>query len=189
MRTDTILVVVEEAPIRWSLGERLKFEGYQVLEAETGADAIQRLADGVDLVLLDSHLPDADGPNVLREIQKADPDVVVILHDATKPLNLDDVSTTVARSLESARVRREMRQLRDLPAPTGNGSPVEEFELPAGGVNLEQVERNFVVQALRRTGGNQTKAATLLGMNRDQIRYRIEKFNLADTVAVSKNSK
>jgi DNA-binding protein Fis len=40
-----------------------------------------------------------------------------------------------------------------------------------------------VVQALKRSAGNQTKAAALLGMNRDQIRYRIEKYGLADSVA------
>jgi DNA-binding protein Fis len=34
------------------------------------------------------------------------------------------------------------------------------------------------VQALDRSGWNQTRAATLLGLNRDQIRYRIEKFKL-----------
>jgi DNA-binding protein Fis len=34
------------------------------------------------------------------------------------------------------------------------------------------------VQALERAGGNQTKAAELLGINRDQVRYRIEKFGL-----------
>ena len=32
------------------------------------------------------------------------------------------------------------------------------------------------MQALQRSGGNQTRAGTLLGLNRDQIRYRIEKF-------------
>jgi DNA-binding protein Fis len=37
-----------------------------------------------------------------------------------------------------------------------------------------------VIQALRRAGGNQTKAASLLGLNRDQIRYRIEKFGLTN---------
>ena len=42
----------------------------------------------------------------------------------------------------------------------------------------EQLERSLVVQALERSGWNQTKAATLLGLNRDQIRYRIEKFKL-----------
>jgi len=50
--------------------------------------------------------------------------------------------------------------------------------LPAEGVNLEDLERSLVVQALDRAGGNQTRAATLLGLNRDQIRYRIEKFGL-----------
>jgi len=39
-----------------------------------------------------------------------------------------------------------------------------------------------VVQALERSGWNQTKAAALLGLNRDQIRYRVEKFKLAKPV-------
>jgi two-component system, NtrC family, response regulator AtoC len=55
------------------------------------------------------------------------------------------------------------------------GGPVE---LPAAGIDLEQLERSLVVQALERTGWNQTKTAALLGLNRDQVRYRIEKFNL-----------
>ncbi|HXD73754.1 MAG TPA: sigma-54 dependent transcriptional regulator, partial [Vicinamibacterales bacterium] len=51
-------------------------------------------------------------------------------------------------------------------------------ELPAAGLNLDDLERSLVVQALERTGWNQTKAAALLGLNRDQIRYRVEKFQL-----------
>jgi two-component system response regulator AtoC len=51
-------------------------------------------------------------------------------------------------------------------------------DLPAEGIDLEQLERSLVVQALERSGWNQTRAATLLGLNRDQIRYRIEKFKL-----------
>jgi DNA-binding NtrC family response regulator len=58
----------------------------------------------------------------------------------------------------------------------------ESVELPAGGIDLEQLERSLVVQALQRSGWNQTKAATLLGLNRDQIRYRIEKFKLEKPV-------
>ncbi len=52
------------------------------------------------------------------------------------------------------------------------------MELPEEGVSLEALERALVVQALKRTGWNQTKAAALLGLNRDQIRYRVEKFGL-----------
>jgi two-component system, NtrC family, response regulator AtoC len=52
------------------------------------------------------------------------------------------------------------------------------FKLPAEGVHLEEVERQLVVQALERANNNQTKAAELLGLNRDQVRYRMEKFGL-----------
>src|SRR5687768_4240066 len=52
------------------------------------------------------------------------------------------------------------------------------FRLPADGVSLDDVERQLVVQALDRAGGNQTQAGHLLGINRDQVRYRIEKFGL-----------
>ncbi len=51
-------------------------------------------------------------------------------------------------------------------------------ELPVEGLDLEQLEKSLVVQALERTGWNQTKAAALLGLNRDQIRYRVDKFHL-----------
>jgi DNA-binding NtrC family response regulator len=61
------------------------------------------------------------------------------------------------------------------PAATGSDGG---FQLPAQGVNLEALEHSLVIQALERCGGNQTRAATLLGMNRDQIRYRIEKYGL-----------
>ena len=53
------------------------------------------------------------------------------------------------------------------------------FRLPPEGVNLEEVERQLLVQALERCGGNQTHAGHLLSINRDQVRYRIEKFGLA----------
>jgi two-component system, NtrC family, response regulator AtoC len=52
------------------------------------------------------------------------------------------------------------------------------IELPPGGICLEELERGLVVQALERANGNRTRAAKLLGLNRDQIRYRIDKFHL-----------
>ena len=50
--------------------------------------------------------------------------------------------------------------------------------LPSSGCALEEVERAWVAEALRRCDGNRSRAARLLGLNRDQIRYRIEKFGL-----------
>ena len=50
--------------------------------------------------------------------------------------------------------------------------------MTASGVHLDDIERQLLVQALERAGGNQTHAGLLLGINRDQVRYRIEKFGM-----------
>ena len=49
------------------------------------------------------------------------------------------------------------------------------FLLPPDGVELEAVEMSLVKQALTRCHGNQTRAAELLGISRDQLRYRLKK--------------
>jgi DNA-binding NtrC family response regulator len=77
----------------------------------------------------------------------------------------------------------ERLDARDFTVTTSAISTGNTFELPATGVNLEELERSLVEQALKRSGGNQTKAGTFLGLNRDQIRYRIEKFGLTTTPA------
>jgi two-component system response regulator AtoC len=59
-----------------------------------------------------------------------------------------------------------------------DASSAGDVTLPEGGLDIEDVERRLVVMALERTRGNQTRAAALLGLHRDQIRYRIEKFGL-----------
>jgi transcriptional regulator with PAS, ATPase and Fis domain len=49
------------------------------------------------------------------------------------------------------------------------------FGLPSGGIKLDAVELSLVEQAVARTGGNRTRAAELLGISRDRLRYRLKK--------------
>ena len=51
------------------------------------------------------------------------------------------------------------------------------LRLPESGVNLEHVERTLVAQALENTRWNVTRAARLLGLTRDTLRYRMEKYS------------
>ena len=131
MLVPTVLVVDDEPLIRWSLTDRLTSAGYRVVEADTAASAVERHAEGVDLVLLDYKLPDGDGLAVLKQIKDADPDTLVILltaystvntaveamkhgayHYATKPFDVDEVAILVAKALETTLLRREVRALR-----------------------------------------------------------------------------
>jgi two-component system, NtrC family, response regulator AtoC len=78
----------------------------------------------------------------------------------------------------------DMITLAQLPAEIGghgatapaNHAPT--FVLPASGVDLETLEREFLCQALERTAGNKTSAARLLGLSRDTMRYRLEKYGI-----------
>ncbi|MBP9664678.1 MAG: sigma-54-dependent Fis family transcriptional regulator [Pyrinomonadaceae bacterium] len=71
--------------------------------------------------------------------------------------------------------------LRHLPADmldADNAISIREFgaiNLPKNGVRLEQLEVDLSRQAVERTGGNLTRAAKLLGISRDQLRYKLKK--------------
>jgi transcriptional regulator with PAS, ATPase and Fis domain len=54
----------------------------------------------------------------------------------------------------------------------------EPAETPNGMVSLEEQERTLIVRALEKTGGNQTRAARMLSITRDTLRYRMKKFDL-----------
>ncbi|HKD37891.1 MAG TPA: response regulator [Pirellulales bacterium] len=65
-----ILVVDDNPAGRYSTSHVLRGVGWQVLEAETGNEALAKVAEGVDLVALDVNLPDIDGFEVCRRIRE-----------------------------------------------------------------------------------------------------------------------
>jgi transcriptional regulator with PAS, ATPase and Fis domain len=136
---------------------------------------------GRDIVLLAEHYIRVFSQEFRRPVRRLSPAAEQALLAYSWPGNVRELRNLVERavflaeseSLEPADFE-SMHTLHRTEGGAGGG----DITLPEHGLNIEDVEKRLVVLALERTRGNQTRAAALLGLHRDQIRYRIEKFGL-----------
>jgi DNA-binding NtrC family response regulator len=132
MMSDRILIIDDEETLCYFLKESLDEKGYQAITSYTAADGLEVVnRQQIDLVLLDLKLPDGDGLDVLYEISKVDSSLPVIVLTAhagvesavqamklgaydylEKPINLEELSITAAKALESRAMRQEIQRLR-----------------------------------------------------------------------------
>ena len=75
-----------------------------------------------------------------------------------------------------------MVQLSDLPSEMQSTlvSHSQQFIIPPEGIDLAQLELDLIEQALEMAAGNRSKAARLLGITRDTLLYRMQKYGLSD---------
>jgi transcriptional regulator with PAS, ATPase and Fis domain len=121
-----------------------------------------------------------------KNVRGASPATMRLLMSYSWPGNVRELRNAVERAMLLA--TSDLLEPADFPILAGgpdSPSHAHTIELPLGGLNLEETERALVVQALERTGWNQTRAAKLLGLNRDQIHYRIDKFKLTQGTSES----
>jgi transcriptional regulator with GAF, ATPase, and Fis domain len=129
-----------------------------------------------DVALLVDHFVRAFNREFKKHVKSVAPAALKALDGYSWPGNVRELRNAVERAMllaEGDILGPDHFSMLAAPTPITSG-----FTLPLEGVNLEMLERDLVVQALQRAQGNQTQAAQLLGMNRDQIRYRLEKFGL-----------
>jgi DNA-binding NtrC family response regulator len=126
-----ILVVDDEKLIRWSVSERLQRDGYEVLAAESGEQALELVAQSTpDLMLLDVRLPGMDGLTTLQRSLALHAELAVIMMSAhstvdnaveamkigaidflVKPFPFQSLDAAVQRALQNARTRRQIAAL------------------------------------------------------------------------------
>src|SRR5262249_42014602 len=127
-----VLIVDDERSMRELLNIVLSREGYHVITAESGGEAISVLQrQPVDLLISDIRMPDIGGVDVLRAAKQGDPDVPVIMMTAlastdpaveamrlgasdyvTKPFDVDELKIVVRHALERRQLRLENLQLK-----------------------------------------------------------------------------
>ncbi len=123
-----------------------------------------------------------------REMRRApialDPEVQARLVGYAWPGNVRELRNILERAVILA--PGDVLTMEHLPPELVETTPVRaddatrsaSVSLPAEGLRLEEVERDLVRQALESTGGNQVRAARLLGISRDALRNRMKKFGL-----------
>jgi len=136
---------------------------------------------GRDIVLLAEHYIRAFSQEFRRPVRRLTAAAEQALLAYSWPGNVRELRNLIERAVLLA--ESEDLEPSDFETAHTLRSPVETasgrgIELPEAGLDIEEVEKKLVVLALERTRGNQTRAAALLGLHRDQIRYRIEKFGL-----------
>lgn len=144
---------------------------------------------GDDVVLLSEYYLKEIGRRLdqRRPVKQLAPEVADAFRRYSWPGNVRELRNVIERAL----ILEDGDMVTSQYLPTGIASPAEvksgeviadqksaknwKIELPPGGLLLDEVENSLVEQAIESSGGNQTRAAELLGISRDQLRYRLKK--------------
>ena len=176
-----ILIVDDDSAVRTSISLALKRAGYDPLPVSTEADALTAVRDErVQLAVLDMNLTltttGRQGIEILRKFRILRPDMPVIMLTAwgtipltvealnygavdfmTKPWSNEDLISKVRQGLERSETERKARDHTE---------------------TLDEMEREAILAALKRCGGNMSDAAKQLGITRQSLYRRLEKYKL-----------
>ena len=140
---------------------------------------------GEDVLLLTEYYIDAFSKRLRKRIEGIEPEVAAAFRRYQWPGNVRELRNVIERALILE--DEDVITMKYIPRAVADGARSfsgdargaaasgSQFRLPSEGVALEDVEMSLVRQAIERSGGNQTKAAELLGISRDQLRYRLKK--------------
>jgi two-component system response regulator AtoC len=137
-----------------------------------------RERDG-DIELLANHYVSKFATDFKKTITGISPEAVKLLRSYPWPGNVRELRNAIERAV--LLTKNEVLAPEDLvlgPTKQRSEAMAGVPMLPPGGVDLAVVEEQLVRQALNRANHNQTQAAALLGLSRDQLRYRMQKYNL-----------
>ena len=85
MNKETILVVDDNKEIVYSISELLKYEGYEIMKAYDGMEALHIMGDNkIDLIILDVMMPKMNGLSALMQMRKHSKTPVIILSAKTE---------------------------------------------------------------------------------------------------------
>ena len=146
---------------------------------------------GEDVLLLSQHYIDTIGARLRRNrVTGLSPETQEVFRKYDWPGNVRELRNVIERALileDADKITTEYlpggllapANVAQSATAVGNADSSTRFVLPQEGISLDEAELSFVKQAIERSDGNQTRAAELLGISRDQLRYRLKKLEEA----------
>jgi len=151
-----------------------------------------------DIPLLATHFVKSFNKKLRRNVLGIEPEALAAMGQYDWPGNVRELRNMMERAMILC--QRDYLGLEDFPSEIGgasgamdasgnpesaptdpldaNGSAEDNFRLPQSGIRLDEHEKDLISQAMEMTHGNQSRAADLLGISRNQLIYRLKKFQL-----------
>ena len=136
---------------------------------------------GDDIMLISEHLLRMFNIEFKKEVKGFNEDARRALLAYSWPGNVRELSNCIERAMifaDSEYITESDLVIFSRPSQLSAEKDIP-WSIPPGGIDLEEVERQLIRSALDKSGNNKSKAARLLGLTRDTLRYRLEKYRLA----------
>ena len=133
-----------------------------------------------DITLLLQHFTKLYADKQQRQALKFDRSAIKRLQQHDWPGNVRELRNLCARLATLKDDKKDITQAEISEELAVQASSIDSslFELPATGINLEELEIDLIKQALKKSDGNKSQAAKLLGITRDAFLYRLKKHDL-----------
>lgn len=200
-RKTKLLVVEDRDNERRALARLLSLEGYETLTAKDAADALTHISEPVDLVITDLKMPETSGVELLQRWKARRPATPFIMVTAyaevdsavaamklgakdylTKPVKPDEFLDLVARVVESSAAADRAEppdETAPNESPDGPAPQAPANEATPHSTRLEDLEKDAVLRALEREGGNRTHAARLLGISIRTLQRKLKAWGIS----------
>lgn len=127
-----ILIADDEPNMIWALKKALVKEGYEIISADNGENAVEKLKEEPDLIIMDLKMPKMNGLEALKKIKELNPKIPVIMitaHGTTdtaveamkigaldyisKPFDIEELRVIIKKALEYKSLNDEINYLRE----------------------------------------------------------------------------
>jgi transcriptional regulator with PAS, ATPase and Fis domain len=134
-----------------------------------------------DILIIATHLLKVFNIEFKKQVKGFSKNARQALPNYSWPGNVRELSNCLERTMIF--IEKDWIEASDLvifePLSSRPEPTIQQWTLPNDGIVLEDLERHLIDSALQRTGNNKSKAARLLGLTRDTLRYRLEKYKLS----------